>query len=257
MHYKEQPCIIYETDDCVVTLTLNRLPLNVLNIVMLEELKNELISAADDDCVGALILKANGKLFSAGVDIADHTPDKVGEMIPLFNEVCQLLVEFPAPTIAVINGPALGGGCELALCCDLAVMADDAKIGQPEIQLAAFAPIAALRLPALVGYRAAADMLLTGRILDAEEALRIGLVNATMPVEQILPWAMEKAGEISYMSHESQRINKQALRIGADNLKEAIQEVEELYLQKLMNTADAQEGIQAFIEKRPPVWSHK
>lgn len=257
MDFKEDPCIIYEANECIVTLTLNRPPLNVLNIPMLEEFKSELQSAANDDCVGALVLKANGKLFSAGVDIADHTPDKVGEMIPLFNEVCQLLAEFPAPTIAAVHGHALGGGCELVLCCDMAVMAEDAKIGQPEIQLATFAPIAALRLPFLVGYRAAADMLLTGRNFDAEEALKIGLVNAIMPVEQVLQWAMEEAGNISHMSHEAQRINKQALRIGADNWAKALQDVEQLYLEKLMNTADAKEGIQAFQEKRAPVWSNK
>ena len=135
MDVKQEPLIRYHTDECVVTLTINRPPLNIINIGLLRLLEEELQSIATDDCVGALVLRAEGKFFSAGVDVADHTPDKVGEMIPLFNRVCQLLIEFPAPTIAAVNGHALGGGCELVLCCDLAVMAEEAKIGQPEIQL--------------------------------------------------------------------------------------------------------------------------
>lgn len=257
MHYKEEPCVIYETNDCVVSLTLNRAPLNVLNIEMLKELKSELQSAANDECVGALVLKANGKLFSAGVDIEDHIPDKVGEMIPLFNEVCQMLAEFPVPTVAALRGHALGGGCELVLCCDLAIMADDAKIGQPEIQLAVFAPIAAMRLPALVGYRAAADMLFTGHSLDAKEAYRIGLVNIVAPAQEVEQIAHEKAAQISNVSRAAQRLNKKALQMGTDMWSKTMSEMEDLYLIDLMNTADAIEGIAAFREKRPPVWSHK
>lgn len=257
MDFKEAPCIIYEADECVVTLTLNRAPLNVLNIEMLNELKNELQSALEDECVGALVLKANGKLFSAGVDIEDHTEDKVGEMIPLFNEVCQMLADFPAPTVAAVRGHALGGGCELVLCCDLAIMADEAKIGQPEIQLAAFAPIAAMRLPALVGYRAAADMLLTGRSLDAKEAYQMGLVNVVAPAGEVEQIAREKAAQMSNVSRAAQRLNKKALLMGTEMWAKTMTEMEDLYLNELMNTADAVEGIAAFREKRPPVWSHK
>lgn len=257
MDFKEDASIIHEADECVVTLTLNRAPLNVLNIKMLEELKSELQSAADDKCVGALVLKASGKLFSAGVDIEDHTPEKVGHMIPLFNEVCQMLANFPAPTVAAVHGHALGGGCELVLCCDLAIMADDAKIGQPEIQLAAFAPIAAMRLPALVGYRAAADMLLTGRSVDAKEAYQIGLVNVVAPAEEVEQIAREKAAQMSNVSRAAQRLNKKALQLGTDAWSKTMTEMEALYLNDLMNTADAVEGIAAFREKRPPVWSHK
>ena len=257
MNSKEDPGIISETVDCVLSLTLNRLPLNVLNIEMLEELKSELLNAADDEGVAALVLKANGKLFSAGVDIDDHTPDKVGQMIPLFDEVCQLLADFPVPTIAAVHGHALGGGCELVLCCDLAIMSDNAKIGQPEIQLAAFAPIAAMRLPALVGYRAAADMLFTGRSLDANEAYKIGLVNVVAPTEEVEQIAHEKATQMSNVSRAVQRLNKKALHMGTDAWSKTTAEMEDLYLNDLMNTADAVEGIEAFREKRPPVWSHK
>jgi len=257
MNIKPHSYIIYEVHDGVATLTLNRPPLNVLNIAILREFLDELNQATQDESIGALVLNAKGKLFSAGVDIEDHTPDKVGEMIPLFHEVCQLLADFPAPTIAAVHGHALGGGCELVLCCDLAIMAEEAKIGQPEIRLAAIAPIAAIRLSALVGYRAAADMLFTGRDLDAREALRIGLVNEVAPAEQVEKKAIEKAFQMSSMSRAAQRLNKRALQRGLDNWSAQIDEMEGIYLNELMHTADALEGLEAFLEKRPPVWTHK
>lgn len=257
MDFKEDPCIIYQVHDCVVSLTLNRLPLNVLNIQMLKEFIEELKNAAQDECVGALVLKANGDLFSAGVDVADHTEDKVGIMIPLFNQVCQLLADFPAPTVAAVHGHAIGGGCELVMCCDLAIMSEDAIIGQPEIKLATIAPIAAMRLPALVGYRAAADILFTGRNLNAQEALQIGLVNEIVASDKVEEIAMDKASQMSSMSRAAQRLNKRALQLGQYNWSKTMPDMEELYLEELMNTEDAIEGLEAFIEKRQPIWSHE
>ena len=143
--------ISVETKNGASFLTLKRAPLNVLDIATLTQLESALAELTRDESLRVLVLNAEGKMFSAGVDVADHTPDKVGGMIPLFDRVCRALANFPAPTIAVVHGHALGGGCELVLCCDLAVMTDNAKIGQPEVQLAAIAPIAAMRLPQLVG----------------------------------------------------------------------------------------------------------
>jgi cyclohexa-1,5-dienecarbonyl-CoA hydratase len=243
--------------DAIATLTLNHPPLNVLHIPMLQQLEMLLNKAGQDQAVRVLVLKAEGKIFSAGVDVGDHTPDKVSEMIPLFDKVCQYLAGILVPTIAAVNGHALGGGCELVLCCDLAVLAEGTKIGQPEIQLAAFAPIAALRLPHLVGYRAAADMLFTGRNLGAQEALKMGLVNAVLPPEKVNDWAAEKAAQIAAMSGAAQRLNKRALGMGLGDWANQLPDVEKLYLEELMRTADAKEGLDAFLEKRPPVWKHK
>lgn len=246
----------YEVRDGIAILTLNRPPLNVLNISMLQELLTLLEGATKDESLGTLVLKATGKVFSAGVDVGDHTADKVGEMIPLFNKVCRGLAEFPVPTIAAVHGHALGGGCELVLCCDLAVMAEEATLGQPEIRLAAIAPIAALRLPALVGYRAAADLLFTGRNVEAAEALRMGMVNEITPADQVEKKVMSKAAQIASLSHSAQRLNKRALRFGLHDWSEHLAEVTIIYLNDLMRTADAQEGLRAFLEKRPPVWTH-
>ncbi|MGB3715418.1 MAG: enoyl-CoA hydratase-related protein [Candidatus Promineifilaceae bacterium] len=256
MDGKESLFATFDPESGVAALTLNRPPLNILNIAMLRQLETEIERLSTRIGVRVLVLRASGKMFSAGVDVGDHTPDKVGEMIPLFDRVCHSLAEFPTPTLAAIQGHALGGGCELVLCCDLAVMAEGSVIGQPEIQLAAMAPIAALRLPYLVGYRAAADLMFTGRNLPADEALSFGLVNAVVPAELVEGWAMEKANQIAGLSRAAMSLLKRALNLGYSNWASALPEVERLYLDELMKTADAQEGLSAFIEKRKPEWKH-
>jgi cyclohexa-1,5-dienecarbonyl-CoA hydratase len=249
--------ITVETKNGASALTLRRPPLNVLDITALSQLESALTELSRDESVRVLILRAAGKMFSAGVDVADHTPDKVGEMIPLFDRACRLLANFPRPTLAVVHGHALGGGCELVLCCDLAVMAETAKIGQPEIQLAAFAPIAAMRLPLMVGYRAAADMLLTGRTLTADEALKMGLVNAVVSADGLEQWVQEKVSQLSKLSRVALTMTKRALQSGFGVWDSSASELERLYLDELMKTEDAHEGLAAFMEKRAAVWTHK
>jgi cyclohexa-1,5-dienecarbonyl-CoA hydratase len=244
-------------EEGVAWLTLDRPPVNVLNIPMLEQMETALAALAADEQVRVLVLEANGKLFSAGVDVADHTAERVGLMIPLFDRVCVALASFPVPAIAAVHGHALGGGCEVVLCCDLAVMAAEAKLGQPEIQLAAIAPIAALRLPQLAGYRTAADMLFTGAALTAAEALRLGLVNAAVEREQVANWAQEKAACLASMSRAALVLAKRALHAGYGDWSRALPDLERLYLEELMATADAQEGLAAFLEKRRPSWQHR
>ncbi len=143
------------------------------------------------------------------------------------------------------------------LCCDLAVMAESAKLGQPEINLAVFAPIAALRLPYLVGYRVEADLMFTGRALSAREALQMGLINAVVPAEALEGWVSDKCAAIAEMSRAAMVLQKRSLRLGYGHWAAALPEVQEIYLNELMKTADAKEGLAAFIEKRKPVWSHR
>lgn len=249
--------ITVKTQNNICTLTLNRPPVNILNISMLAQIETALNQISWDADVRALVLQAEGKLFSAGVDVADHTTDRVGEMIPLFDRVCLALAEFPVPTIASVHGHALGGGCELVLCCDLAVLAENAKLGQPEIQLAAIAPIAVLRLIYFVGYRAAADLIFTGRSLNAQEALEMGLVNAVVPADQLSSWTQEKATQIAGLSRAAMVLVKKALLKGYGDWANTLPELEYLYLDALMITSDAHEGLAAFLEKRKPDWKHK
>lgn len=248
--------VSFEIGEGVATITLNRPPVNVIDISMLQQMQSALESLSQDISVRTLVLRAEGKLFSAGVDVADHTAEKVGEMIPLVDHVCQTLAGFPVPTIAAVQGHALGGGCELVICCDMAVMVERAKIGQPEIQLAVFAPVAAMRLPFLVGYPAAADLLFTGRSLSAQEALEMGLVNAVVPLDQLNGWVGEKAAQMSGLSRTALTLSKRALQLGFGNWAGSHEEMERLYLDELMSTADANEGLASFMEKRRPVWQH-
>jgi len=195
-------------------------------------------------------------MFSAGVDVADHTAEKVGEMIPLVDRVCLALANFPTPTLAVLHGHALGGGCEVALCCDLVVAAEAANLGQPEIKLAAVAPIAALRLPGLVGYRRAAEMLFTGDVVNAPEAARIGLINRAVPAGELEPTVAHYISRLRGLSAAALRVCKQAARLGADGWGN-LPAMEKLYLDELMSTEDAHEGVASFVEKRAPVWKHR
>lgn len=249
--------ITTQIQEGVAFLTLDRQPLNVMNILMLQQLEIALDKLSSQTSARVLVLNAVGKVFSAGVDVADHTSDKVGLMIPLVDRVCQALAELPIPTLAAVQGHALGGGCELVLCCDLAIMAEGASIGQPEIGLAALAPIAALRLPYLIGYRAAADLMFTGRRLCAQEAHRIGLVNAIVPQDQVSTRVEEIARELAKLSRAALSLVKKALHMGYGEWTKSMPEMERLYLQELMNTADAHEGLAAFMEKRPPKWEHQ
>lgn len=254
---EENTFVSAAVDDGVAVLSLDRPPVNVLHIPMLAGLEATLGRLAGDGQVRALVLRAAGKMFSAGVDVADHTPDRVGDMLPLFHRVCRDLAAFPVPTIASVHGHALGGGCELVLCCDLAVMAETAKIGQPEIKLAAIAPVAALRLPYLTGYRAAADLMFTGRTLMAGEAQAIGLVNAVLPPQEVETWAMEKAAQLASLSRAAMLHLKRAILEGYGRWAEGLDGLEKSYLEELMQTHDAHEGLEAFLEKRPPAWEHR
>jgi len=244
----------WQSEAGVVRIALNRPPVNVIHIPMLRELERALGAAAAEPKHKVLVLGARGKLFSAGVDVADHAAEKVGEMIPLFNKVCLALAQFPLPTIAALHGHTLGGGCELAICCDIALMAEGARIGQPEIQLAALAPIAALRLPSLVGSRWAARMLLAGEQLEAAVAAEIGLVDAAVAAGGLEEAVNAWVERFTALSGAALRYNKRALWLGTRAWTGPMLEIERLYLEELMATEDAQEGLQAFLEKREPVW---
>ncbi len=246
--------ISFEVVSGVARLTFNRPPLNVLNIAMMREI-NSALDRFDQAAAKVLVIAAEGKAFSAGVDVAEHTADKVGEMIETFHGIFRRLDHLDTPTLAVVQGAALGGGCEVALFCDMVLASDKAKFGQPEIKVGVFPPIAAVILPRLVSRAKALELLLTGETIDAGEAYRLGLVNRVVPPDQLQAAAGEMIGKLTPLSGAVLRMTRRAARLGGQGaFGEALNQVESLYLSELMKTHDANEGLMAFLEKRPPVW---
>ena len=156
-----------------ISLVLNRPPLNIMNVAMMREINAGLEILRASPTAKILVVKAEGKAFSAGVDIADHTADKVDGMMMEFQRMFELLHSFKIPSIAVVDGAALGGGCELAIYCDMVIASERAKFGQPEIKVGVFPPIAAAMFPRLVGRNRTLDLLMSGETISAMEAERV------------------------------------------------------------------------------------
>jgi len=246
--------ISFEVASGVARLTFKRPPLNVLNIAMMREI-NSALDRFDQATAKVLVIAAEGKAFSAGVDVAEHTADKVGEMIEVFHGMFRRLDRLDVPTLAIVQGAALGGGCEVALFCDMVLASDKAKFGQPEIKVGVFPPIAAVILPRLVSRAKALELLLTGETIDAAEAYRLGLVNKVVPPDQLQAATEELIGKFTSLSSVVLQMTRRAARLGGQGtFAEALNQVESLYLSDLMKTHDANEGLTAFLEKRPPVW---
>ena len=185
----------------------------------------------------------------------EHTADKVGEMIEVFHGMFRRLDRLDTPTLAIVQGAALGGGCEVALFCDMVLASDKAKFGQPEIKVGVLPPIAAVMLPRLVPNKKALELLLIGDTIDAAEAHRLGLVNQVVPVDQLPAAAGEMIGKFTSLSGVVLRMTRRAARLGGQGaFGEALNQVESLYLSELIKTHDANEGLNAFLEKRLPVW---
>ncbi len=249
----------YTVADGLVTIALNRPPYNVLDIALMEELNNALDEAAKEESAKVLMITAKGeKVFSAGVDVMDHTPDKVVQMIDVFHGILKRLMVFPLPTVAALNGSAMGGGCELAIACDMAVATEQTKLGQPEIKLGVFPPIAAILMPKVMPLSRAMDLLLGGNLIDAQEAKNLGLVNRVFPRETFEQDTKAFVEQFLAQSRVALMYTKRAIREASGKpFFEALFWVEQTYLKDLMSTADAIEGLNSFMEKRKPVWKNK
>lgn len=239
----------------VARIVLARPPLNILDIAMLEEIAQALDGLAARSDLRVLVIAADGKAFSAGVDVEDHVGDRVGPMIAAFHGVFRRLADFEPPTVAAVQGAALGGGCELAAFCDFVVAADTATFGQPEIKLGLFPPLTAAAFHTFVRGKKALEMMLTGDTVDAHEAVRIGLASRVVPVAKLDESVNELVGRLASYSGTALRLAKKAYYASVDRpFGEALDVAEEIYLAELMQTKDAHEGIAAFREKRRPRW---
>lgn len=251
--------ILYEVRDGVARISINRPPLNILNAETLLELTTALDKARNDSAVSVVVITAVGdKAFSAGVDIRDHLPEKVSSTLAVFNKVFYTLRSWDKPTIAAVNGVALGGGCELAMGCDVIIASDKAQFGQPEITVGAIPPVAVVLLPRLVGPAKASELILTGDVITADEALQIGLVNKVVPPEKLEETINQLIGKLKERSPIVLKLTRMSLRQVFDaDFKKELEEVTGIYLNLLMRTEDAVEGLKAFMEKRKPQWKGK
>ena len=242
----------------VARITLNRPPLNILNIAMMEEINSALDGLESKDNARLLVIDHEGRAFSAGVDIKDHTADKVEAMIEILHRIFRLLGAMELPTLAVVKGAALGAGCELAAFCDMAVASERATFGLPEIKVGVFPPIAAAVLPHLIGRNRALELVLTGETVGAEEAKQMGLINRVFPTEGFREKVDEFIAKLTSLSAPVLKLAKRAVDRGLYvSVDSAMSKAEEIYLKDLMRTEDAQEGLQAFLEKRKPQWKNR
>jgi cyclohexa-1,5-dienecarbonyl-CoA hydratase len=248
------PKISVSEDPNAYRLTLNDPPLNILDIETLEALRDA-IGGVKNDRHALIIDAAGGKAFSAGASVHDHLGDRVVAMLERFHDCFRLLAKLDLVTVALVNGAALGGGCELAMACDFVLASDRATFGQPEINLGVFPPVAAYQLSRLAPPRRGLELLLTGDAVDAHAAAALGLVNAVFPAAEFDARAAEWMQKLWKQSASSLRFAKKAFRLAQSaDFDERLAAVERLYLEELMKTSDANEGLNAFVEKRKPAW---
>jgi cyclohexa-1,5-dienecarbonyl-CoA hydratase len=250
----------FRIDDRVARITFARPPLNVFNIAMMREM-----AAALNDCLphrdlAAIVFDAapDSRAFSAGVAVEEHVPETVFQMLDAFHSVFRLLAQISRPVIAVVDGPALGGGCELVAACDIVIASDRARFGQPEIKLGVFPPVAAVLLPRIIGEKRARELIMLGEMIDAAEALRLGLVNYVVPEAELESKLLSVLVKLRDLSAAALSMTRTALDLGSgNNFQAVLGEVENLYLHELMKTEDAHEGVRSFMEKRKPEWRHR
>ncbi len=252
--------IKFTIDDRVARIAFARPPLNVFNIALMRELKAALEECAHTRVLCAVVFEAAAgiRAFSAGVAVEEHVAETIYQMLETFHDIFRVLEDLALPTLAVVDGAALGGGCELVAACDIVVASERARFGQPEINLGVFPPVAAILLPRVIGEKRARELILTGELIGAEEALRLGLVNYVMPHAQAEQKLQELLNRLRELSAPALNLTRRALDVGRGwSLRELLERVENLYLNELMKTEDAQEGVRAFMEKRKPVWRNR
>ena len=253
----EYSSIDYEIRDNVARITLNQSPLNIIDIPMMEEIHDALEHIQSVGDVKVLVLDHQGKAFSAGVSIKDHSREKVGEMLEKFHGLFRRLNSFEQPSVALVDGMAVGGGCELAVFCDMVIASDRATFGQPEVKVGVFPPVAAVVFPRLVGRNRTLELLLTGDVIDAGEAKAIGLINKVFPAQLFREKSEEFIRKLTSLSGKILGLTKRAVDQSLYmSVIEGISSAENLYLRELMKTEDAQEGLNAFLEKRKPIWKN-
>jgi cyclohexa-1,5-dienecarbonyl-CoA hydratase len=250
--------MLLEFDAPVARIMLRHPPLNVIDVPMMEELSQSVAEIEARRDVSVIVFSGDGKAFSAGVDVAAHTPDKVDEMLTKFHAVIRALVASKKVTIAAVHGHSLGGGAELAMVCDIVYTTESAQWGFPEIKLGCYPPVACTALAALVGQKRAAELIVTGRPISGKEAAEIGLANRSVTESELGATVEECIGHLRKLSPAALALAKKASYAwDSMHFDKGLARAERIYLDELMKTSDAQEGIRAFIDKREPTWTGK
>lgn len=250
--------IAVEVTPPVARIRLTHPPLNVIDLRMMQELALALADVEGRLNVSTILFEGDSRTFSAGVDVKAHVPEEVHEMLTRFHAVIRAVVASRKITIAAVQGACLGGGAELAAVCDMVYTARDARWGFPEIKLGCYPPVAAVALPALVGQKRASELIFTGRQISGDEAVAIGLANRSVSAEELNTVVEETLSQLQAMSPVALAHAKKAVYAwDAIHFDKGLARAEKIYLEELIHTEDAREGVAAFLEKRPPKWTGK
>lgn len=241
--------------DGVCTLSMNRPPRNLLSLEMLEEMNEAVLELRQVRRLKVLVLRGVGAKFCDGIDLEDHTPDKVARMLYLFHRLFETMRMLNLVAIAAVDGPAMGGGFEVALGCNLIVATDSASFGLPEIRYGMFAPTACIVLPRVAPRRKAMEWILLGEPISATELQHYGVVNRVWPDTR---FDAELEAFLGKITRHSGAVLELAKRAQAEayyaTYEEALYKVENLYLRELLALKDPHEGVRAFLENRAPRW---
>jgi cyclohexa-1,5-dienecarbonyl-CoA hydratase len=248
-----------DTVQGISRITLNRAPANVLGIDMMVDLNNALESLEYQRDVKLVVLAASGKYFSAGFELTDHLGDKAYVMLESFRRVFENLLKLDKPTLSIVAGPALGAGSVLAAGCDMCLAAANAaKFGHPEIKGGVFNTVAAAVLPRLVGRKKAYEMMLGGASVSAADAERMGLISRAVPDDKLEAEAAALIQRFQESSAPVMQYTRRAIAGGLDlPFADGVRHSEDVYLNQLMGTQDAEEGLRAIMEKRRPAWKDR
>lgn len=250
--------IRYRVDGAVARLTLDRPEHNLLNERMLIELAAGIESLGDVGKVKLIVLDSAGQTFSGGIELGEYSPQRVFQMLDAFYRAFTAMLDTGKPLLVVVNGPAFGGGAELAALGDLVIATPRARFAQPEIKFGTFPPLGAVILPYILGPRQALELVLTGEAITAERAKDLGLVNRLVPEEQLEKTVNELIAQVTAQSGPVLQMAKKAILGGMGlSLREGMRLSMNLFLNELCQLEDSQEGLRALLEKRSPHWKNR
>src|SRR6476660_1110751 len=242
----------------VARMTLNRPEHNLLNEAMLREIVDGIAFSGDHDDVKLIVIDSACKVFCGGIDIGEYTTQRVYQMLEAFQAAFAGMLEVSKPVVCVVNGPAIGGGAELAAFGDLVIATPKARFAQPEITIGVFPPLASTILPFLVGPKRALEIILTGEAISAERALELGLVTRLVPEAQLEKSVEDLIARISGHSGPVLTMAKKAILGGMGlSLRDGLKQSMNIFLSELYRLEDSQEGLRALVEKRKPNWKNR